>query len=318
MLNTRSLGLKQRRVRSVFSGKMVLNNWQLYTFLLPALIWLIVFMYVPMYGILIAFKDYKVKLGIAGSPFAEPLFKYFNQFFTTNIAVTAIKNTLTLSLVQLLFGFPFPIIFALLLNQIRREKAKKFIQTVSYAPYFISNVVVVSILAVILAPSSGFVNHLIVKLGFEPILFMSRPEYFRPMYVISGIWQSMGFSAIIYIAALAGISPDYYEAAIVDGATKFQRIWYIDIPLIMPTVIVMFILAVGNIMSVGYEKVYLMQNGMNTSVSEIISTYVYKTGLLNAQYSFATAVGLFNSIVNFVLLVITNTMAKKFSNISIF
>lgn len=305
-------------LRTTKAGSLFLNNWRLYTLLLPAFVWLIVFMYVPMYGVLIAFKDFKARIGISGSPWAEPLFKYFQQFFSTNIAITAIYNTLILSLLTLLFSFPIPIIFALLLNQIRRNRAKKFIQTVSYAPYFISNVVVVSIMAVILSPGSGFVNTLIQAFGSEPVLFMSRPEYFRSMYVVSGIWQTMGFNAIIYIAALAGISPDYHEAAIVDGATKLKRILYIDVPLIMPTVIIMFVLAVGNIMSVGYEKVYLMQNGMNTTVSEIISTYVYKTGLQNAQYSFATAVGLFNSIVNFVLLIITNWVAKRFSDVSIF
>jgi putative aldouronate transport system permease protein len=180
-------------------------------------------------------------------------------------------------------------------------------------------VVVVSILTVILSPGSGFVNTIITFFtGSEPILFMTRPEYFRPIYIISNIWQGMGFNAIIYIAALTSINPDYYEAAIVDGATKFQRIIHIDIPFIIPTAIIMFILAIGNIMTVGYEKVYLMQNGMNTVVSEVISTYVYKTGLQSAQYSFATAVGLFNSGVNFIILAVCNAIAKKSSDISIF
>jgi putative aldouronate transport system permease protein len=218
----------------------------------------------------------------------------------------------------LLISFPVPIIFALLLNQIRNNRARKTIQTISYAPYFISNVVVVSIMAVILSPGSGFINTIIKAFGAEPVLFMTRPEYFRPMYIVSNIWQSMGFSAIIYIAALTVINPEYYEAAIVDGASKFQRIIHIDIPLIIPTIVIMFILSVGNVMTIGYEKVYLMQNGMNTSVSEIISTYVYKAGLQNAQYSFATAVGLFNSVVNFIILIIANAIAKKTADTSIF
>ena len=309
---------KPDKIGFMISAKQIfLHNWRLYTLLLPALIWLAVFMYAPMYGLLLAFKDFRVTLGIMGSPWADPLFKYFNQFFSTNIATTAISNTLILSLQTLFISFPVPIVFALLLNQVRHVRAKKFIQTVSYAPYFISNVVVVSMLTVILAPGSGFVNTLITSLGFEPVLFMTRPEYFRSIYVLSNIWQYMGFSAIIYIAALTGISPDYYEAAMIDGATKLQRIWYIDIPQILPTVIIMLILDVGEIMSIGYEKVFLMQNSMNTTVSEIISTYVYKTGLLSAQYSFATAVGLFNSVVNFALLIIANQLAKKFSDISI-
>jgi len=295
--------------------KILKNNWRLYMLLLPGVIWLIVFMYIPMYGVTIAFKDYNAKLGILGSPWAG--MKYFNQFFSTNIAYTVIKNTIALSVLTLFVAFPIPVLFALFLNQLKNAKYKKFVQTVSYAPYFISNVVVVSIMAVILSPS-GFVNKIIESLGFEPLLFMSRPEYFRPMYIVSGIWQSMGFNAIVYIAALSGISPEYHEAAIVDGASKFRRMLYIDLPLISPTIIIMFILAIGNIMTVGYEKVYLMQNGMNLKVSEIISTYVYKSGLLNAQYSFATAVGLFNSTVNLALLLLANSLAKKFSEISLF
>ena len=192
-------------------------------------------------------------------------------------------------------------------------------QTVSFAPYFISNVVVVSIMTIILAPSNGFVNVMLQNLfGTEPLMFMTRPEYFRPMYIISQVWQTMGLNAIVYIAALAGVSPDLHEAAIVDGANKLQRIYYIDIPTIMPTIIIMLILAVGNVMTVGYEKVYLMQSGMNTTVSEVISTYVYKVGLLNAQYRFSTAVGLFNSVVNFVLLVMTNAIARKVSGYGFF
>lgn len=295
------------------------HNWQLWALMVPGLLWLVVFAYYPMYGLTIAFKDFKPRAGITASPWAEPLFKHFQAFFSTNIAWNTISNTVILSLLTILISFPVPIIFALLLNQVKTNKLRKTIQTVSYAPYFISAVVVVSIMNVILAPGSGFVNTIYTTLtGNDPLLFTSRPEYFRSLYIISNIWQSMGFNAIIYIAALTGISPDFYEAAIVDGASKFKRILYIDIPLIMPTVIIMFILAVGNIMTIGYEKVYLMQNGMNTVVSEIISTYVYKTGLQNAQYSFATAVGLFNSGVNFIILAVCNAVAKKTADISIF
>lgn len=294
-------------------------NWQLYVLTAPALVWLVVFAYAPLYGLVIAFKDFKPRRGILASPWAQPLWRHFSDFFSTNMAWTTISNTLILSLESLVFTFPVPIIFALLLNQIRRDKLRKMIQTVSYAPFFISTVVVVSILTVVLSPGSGFVNVLYQKLsGGEPALFMSLPEYFRPVYIISGIWQGMGFNAIIYIAALAGVSPDLYEAAIVDGATKFQRIIHIDIPSILPMAMIMFVLALGGLMSVGYEKVFLMQRGMNTVVSEVISTYVYKTGLQSAQYSFATAVGLFNSLVNFVILVVCNWMTKKTSDVSIF
>ena len=220
-----------------------------------------------------------------------------------------------LSFYSLLFGFPIPIIFALLLNQVQRDRVKKVIQTISYAPYFMSNVVVVSIISVFFS-ATGVINHLVSR--SSPIMFTSTPQWFRTLYIGSNIWQSMGFNAVIYIAALTAISPDYYEAATIDGASRWQRVKYIDIPMIMPTVILMLILQIGNIMNVGYEKAYLMQNGANTIVSELISTYVYKVGLQTAQYSFATAVGLFNSVVNFIILVIANLVAKKVSDISIF
>lgn len=303
--------------RSKKYKKMFDHNWRLYVLMIPAILWLIIFAYYPMYGLLISFKDYKGTMGILGSPWAEPIWKHFQAFFSTSIARNVITNTLALSLLTLVFSFPIPIIFALLLNQIQGNRRRKFIQTISYAPYFVSNVVVVSIMNVICAPS-GFVNVLIQEFIGRPLFLMSSADYFRTMYIISNIWQTMGFSAIVYIAALTGISPDYHEAAIMDGATKFQRILHIDIPLIMPTIIIMLILALGNIMTVGYEKVYLMQAGTNTQVSEIISTYVYKVGLQNAQYSFATAVGLFNAVVNFIILVIANQITKKISDISIF
>lgn len=297
--------------------KSVLRCWQLYVLLIPAVIWLFTFAYYPMYGLIIAFKDFKVRAGILQSPWADPLLKYFQQFFSTSIAVNAIRNTVVISLQSLVFGFPVPIIFALLLNQIQHAKAKKFIQTVSYAPYFLSNVIIVSLITVVFS-ANGLVNGIIASNGGKEILFTSSAEWFRPLFIGSGIWQSMGFNAIIYIAALTSISPEYYEAATMDGASRFQKILYIDLPLILPTIILMLILQVGNIMNVGYEKAFLMQNGMNTTVSELISTYVYKVGLQTAQYSFATAVGLFNSVVNFIILVITNAVAKKFSDISIF
>ena len=295
----------------------ILRSWQLYVLLVPALVWLILFAYYPMYGLIIAFKDFKIRAGILASPWADPLFKHFTNFFSTTIASTTIINTILLSVYQLLFSFWVPVVFALLLNQIRSNGARKAIQTISYAPYFLSNVVLVCIISVLFS-STGVVNSILTSMGMKIQNFTSEAQYFRPLYIGSSIWQSMGFNAIIYIAALTGISPEFYEAALIDGANKFQRVWYIDLPLIMPTVILMFILAVGNIMTIGYEKAWLMQAGGNTSVSEIISTYVYKTGLQSAQYSFATAVGLFNSVVNFIILVIANLIAKKTADISIF
>lgn len=295
----------------------ILGCWQLYVLLVPALIWLALFAYYPMYGLLIAFKDFKIRKGIIASPWVTPLFKHFSDFFSTSIARTVIMNTIKLSVYQLLFSFWVPVVFALMLNQVRSNKGRKVIQTISYAPYFLSNVVLVCIISVLFS-STGVVNHVLESLGIGIKYFTSEAQFFRPLYIGSTIWQQTGFNAIIYIAALTAISPEYYEAALIDGASKLQRVLYIDLPMIMPTVVLMFILSVGNIMTIGYEKAWLMQAGGNISVSEIISTYVYKTGLQSAQYSFATAVGLFNSVVNFVILVLANLIAKRAADISIF
>jgi putative aldouronate transport system permease protein len=306
-------------MRNVYMKKLqnAAKCWQLYILLIPSLIWAAIFAYYPMYGLIIAFKDYKIRVGIINSPWADPLFKYFEQFFSTSIALQAIVNTVVISLESLLIAFPIPIIFAILLNQVRKRSLQKAIQTISYAPYFMSNVVVVSIITVMFS-ANGVINNVVNRMGYQEILFTSLPQWFRPLFIGSNIWQSMGFSAVIFIAALTAISPDYYEAATIDGASSLQKIIHIELPLISPTIILMLILSIGSIMNVGYEKAYLMQNGSNTIVSELISTYVYKVGLQTAQYSFATAVGLFNSIVNFIILVIANRIAKKLNNISIF
>lgn len=296
--------------------KSILRSWQLYVLLLPALVWLIVFCYRPMYGLIIAFKDFRIRQGILASPWAG--LKHFKQFFSTYNAKNIILNTVILSVENLLISFPIPVIFALLLNSVENGKMRKTVQTISYAPYFVSTVVIVSIMQTILAPSTGFVNLFLQRMGSSPILFTSMPQYFRPLYIISGIWQSMGFNAIIYLSALTSISPEYHEAAKIDGASKLQRLYHIDFKLILPTVVIMFILAIGKLMTLGYEKAYLLQSGMNLATSEIISTYVYKTGLMNAQYSFSTAVSLFNSLINFILLMITNIITKKISDISLF
>lgn len=294
------------------------HNWRLYLLMIPALLWLIIFAYYPIYGLILAFKDYKAQLGITASPWAVPIMKHFIAFFRTSVANQVIVNTLALSFLTIIVSFPLPIVFALLLNQMKSQKGKKAVQTISYAPYFVSNVVVVSILSVICAPS-GFVNTIIKFFNDgQPLFLMSQAEYFRTLYIVSQVWQTLGFSAIVYIAALAGISPEYHEAAKMDGATTMKRILHVDIPLIIPTIIIMFILCIGNVMTIGYEKVYLMQAGTNTTVSEIISTYVYKAGLQNAQYSFATAVGLFNSVVNFIILLVANKVSKKFADVSLF
>lgn len=316
-MTTQAKPTAKRKTQEKSTLKKLLGCWQLYVLLLPALIWLALFAYYPMYGLLIAFKDFKIRRGIMASPWVMPLFKHFTDFFSTSIATTTIMNTIKLSVYQLLFSFWVPVVFALMLNQVRSNKGRKVIQTISYAPYFLSNVVLVCIISVLFS-STGVVNHVLENMGVGIKYFTSEAQYFRPLYIGSSIWQQTGFNAIIYIAALTAISPEYYEAALIDGASKLQRVLYIDLPMIMPTVVLMFILAVGNIMTIGYEKAWLMQAGGNISVSEIISTYVYKTGLQSAQYSFATAVGLFNSVVNFVILVLANMLSKRAADISIF
>ncbi|MDO4293105.1 MAG: ABC transporter permease subunit [Eubacteriales bacterium] len=292
------------------------KNWQLWLLLLPTLVYIAVFCYQPMYGALIAFKDFNPRMGILGSPWAG--LKYFEQFFSTSIFSKTLRNTILLSVYNLLWSFPVPIIFALLLNQVKNRKFKSFIQTVTYAPNFISVVVLVGMITLFLSPGSGFLTGLFDKLGAKDSLYLVRPEYFRTLYIASGIWQGMGFSSIIFLAALTGVSPELHESAMIDGAGIVKRIWHIDLPSILPTIVIMLIMAIGNILSIGYEKVYLLQNGMNLEVSEIISTYVFKTGIRSAQYSFATAVGLFNSVINLILLVTANLIAKRTTETSLF
>ena len=237
--------------------------------------------------------------------------KWFNQFFSTPRCWEIVKNTLTISVYSLVAGFPLPICLAIILNYVKNLRFKKFAQTVTYMPYFISTVVLVAMMNLFFSPSSGFVNTIIKAFGGEAVYFMGMSSLFPHMYVWSGIWQSMGYSSIIYIAALSGVSPELHESAVIDGANILQRIWHIDIPTIMPTMIILLIMSCGNIMNVGYEKVYLMQNDLIADVSEIISTYVYKIGLTNNQFSFSTAIGLMNNVINFVILVAANKLANK-------
>lgn len=289
--------------------KKAVRCWQLYVFVLPALITLLIFSYIPMYGVQLAFRDYNPMQGIAGSTWVG--LDHFVRFFNSYQFKQLITNTLMLSIYSLVVGFPIPIILALGLNSVKNSKYKKLVQTITYAPYFISVVVLVGILNILLSVNGGLFNQIIQLFGGEPILFMGKEEHFRDIYVWSGIWQSMGWSAIIYLAALSGVSPELHEAATVDGATKLQRICNIDIPTILPTIVILLILNCGSIMGVGFEKAFLMQNPLNLGSSEIIATYTYKMGLVNAEYGFSTAVGLFNSIINCILLLSVNQIAKK-------
>jgi putative aldouronate transport system permease protein len=268
-----------------------------------------------MVNAVIAFKDYSVVQGIWGSPWAG--LKHFRLFFENPVFWRLVKNTFYLSLYALAVGFPIPILLALSLNEVGNAFFKRVVQLVTYAPYFISTVVMVSMIILLLAPRLGIANRLLQELGFAPINFLGRPNLFRSIYVWSDVWQNAGYAAIIYLAALAGIDPTLYEAAKVDGASRLQKIWYIDLPGIMPTALIILILSVGSLMAVGFEKTFLLQNPLNLSQSEVIATYVYKIGLLNANFSFATAVGLFNSVINLVLLVLVNTFAKRLAGTSL-
>ncbi len=299
-------------------GKLVTRlrrNRDYYLMMLPALIYVLMFCYAPMYGLQIAFKNYKMSLGVAGSPWIG--FRNFTDFFNSYYFGTLIRNTLTLSLYNLAVGFPIPIIIALILNELT-GKFKKFTQTILYAPHFISLVVLVSTLNCMLSPSQGVVNTILEMLGFERNYFMANPAYFPHLYVWSGVWQGMGWSAIIYLAALSGVDPTLYEAADMDGATRLQKIIHINLPALMPTIIIILIMSVGKIASVGYEKVYLMQNDLNIETAEVISTYVYKRGLINSNYSFAAAVDLFNNVINVTLVLIANKISKMISDTSLF
>ncbi len=293
------------------------NTWDLYFFLIPTLVYFAIFHYAPMYGLQIAFKNFKTRQGIWGSPWANPWYYHFERLFSTSLLQTALLNTLALSAYSLIFGFLPPIILALMLNQVSNIRFKRFVQTVSYAPHFISVVVMVSMLFCMFSTTNGIVTRLLGVFGLGPYPITSEAQYFRGLYVGSDIWQNMGFSAIIYIAALAGISPELHEAAVIDGANKAQRIWHVDIPGILPTITILLILRSGSIMNVGFQKVYLMQTSLNLSKSEILSTYVYKVGLENGDFSFSTAVGMFNSIVNFILIISVNAITRRLSETSL-
>lgn len=292
------------------------KNWSLYLLVSIPVIYLIIFRYVPMYGVQIAFRRYQPVRGITGSPWVG--LDYFRQFITNHRFWSIIRNTLSISLYTLA-TFPLPVILAILLNYIPFRGFKKSVQLVSYAPHFISTVVMVSIILQFLDTRNGLINILITTFGGEAVNFMAKEEMFYHIYVWSGVWQTIGYSSIIYIAALAGVSPELHEAAVMDGATILKRVWHIDIPSILPTVMIMFIMQCGTVMSVGYEKVFLMQNDLNLSVSEVIDTYVYKQGLTASmpKYSYSTAVGLFVSMINSSLLIFVNWLAKKFSGSSL-
>lgn len=296
-------------------SKTIKKEWQIYLLVLPGFLFFLTFHYLPMYGIQIAFKDFLFMKGIGGSPWVG--FKHFKDFLSSYQFWRLLWNTLSLGFYQLLAGFPIPILLALLLNQNQNEKFKKTVQTITYAPHFISVVVLVGMLYLFLSPSSGIVNGFIKFFGGDPVYFMGSRAWFKTIYVFSGIWQNAGWGTIVYLAALSSVSPSLYEAATIDGASRFMKIVYIDFFAILPTAVIMLILNMGRILSIGFQKVYLMQTPLNISSSEIISTYVYKIGLLGGQYSYSTAIDLFNTLINLTMIIAVNQMAKKLGETSI-
>lgn len=291
------------------------RDMSLWMFCLPGIVLTFIFSYVPMYGIQLAFRRYNGRAGIWDSPWVG--LYYFKRFFESPYFDSTIRNTLVLSLYGLIVSFPIPIILALMLNSFRHKRYRKVIQTVTYAPNFISTVVMCGMIILFLSPSVGVINNIMNFFGLDPLNFMAKKEYWRHIYVWTGVWQSTGWSSVIYFAALSGISPELHEAGRCDGATKLQLIRHIDIPSILPTATILLIMNCGSILSVGFEKAYLLQNNLNLTVSEIISTYVYKVGLINNDISYSTAIGLFNTLINLVMLVAVNKAADKLSGNSL-
>lgn len=297
------------------SGKKFLKYWQLYLLILPAIVYVFIFSYLPMYGVQIAFRNYRSSLGIWGSEWVG--LAHFKRFISFPNFKLILKNTLSLGIYSLA-TFPLAIIFALMLNELRNEKFKKLVQMVTYMPHFLSTVIVCSIVTLFFNQKTGVVNTVITALGGESVAFLENADNFADLYVWSGVWQGIGWSSIIYIAALAGVSSELIEAARIDGATRLQVIWHVNIPHILPTVVTMLILSCGSILSVGFEKVWLLQNSLNLSKSQVISTYVYEIGIRGGQFSYSSAIGLFNTLVNMTLLVIVNKVAKKVTDTGIF
>ncbi|WP_253958165.1 ABC transporter permease [Metabacillus halosaccharovorans] len=283
--------------------------------ILPAIIIVFVFNYVPMYGIQLAFREFDFTKGLTGGDWVG--LKYFIQFIESHMFTDLLRNTVVLSLTTIIVGFPAPIILALLINQIKWKRGKKVLQTTVYLPHFISIVVLVGLLNVLLSPNTGIVGHIMNAFGFHDVNLLASTNTFVPVYVLSDVWQHVGWNSIIYLAALSSVDPQLYDSAKMDGANRWQIIRNVEIPAIIPTIIILLILNMGSIISTGFEKIFLMQNPLNLPVSEVIETYVYKIGIISNQFSYAAAIGLFNTLINFALLLTMNYIAKRFSNISL-
>ena len=293
----------------------VRNEWQLYLMLLPTIVWFMVFLYKPMYGLQIAFKDYSIFRGVAASPWVG--LEHFELLFTNDQFVRAFWNTIKISALNLLFAFPAPIILALMFNEILHATYKRAAQTIVYLPHFISSVIIAGIVITAFSPSVGVVNTVLSWFGIDSIYFLTKPEWFRPIFIGTGIWQEAGFGSIVFLAAIAGVSPSLYESAVVDGASRWQMMWKITLPSILPTIIIMLIIRIGNIMEVSFELIILLYQPATYSTADVVNTFVYRQGLQSGQYDFAAAAGLFNAVVAFVMVIIANTLARRYSKTSL-
>ncbi|SNS27513.1 ABC transporter permease [Tropicimonas sediminicola] len=291
------------------------REWQIYLMLAPTIIWFLLFLYRPMYGLQIAFKDYSVFLGFEGSPWVG--FEHFQTLFQSDQFLRALKNTVIISSLTLVFGFPMPIILALMFNEILNETFKRTAQTIVYLPHFISSVIIAGIIITAFSPSAGIVNTVIGWFGVEPIYFLTKPEWFRPIFIGAGIWQEAGFQSIVFLAAIAGVNPSLYESAVVDGANRWQMMWKITIPCIMPTIIIMLIIRIGNLLEVGFEMIILLYQPATYQTADVINTFIYRQGLIGGQYDLAAAAGLFNAVVAFTLVMTANTISKRVSKTSL-
>nr|WP_311764828.1 ABC transporter permease subunit [Paenibacillus agricola] len=321
MMELRSKGTVPQRSASTPTAAVkrtpyLLKHWQIYTMVLPGLIFFIVFKYIPLAGVVIAFQDYNVFNGIFGSKFVG--FKHFYNLFTYPEFLRVLKNTVLISIYQIVLGFPAPIVLAMLMNEVRRIFFKRTVQTILYLPHFLSWVIVGGLVINFLSPSSGMMNDVLRWLGKEPVFFMQEPGYFRSIIVISGIWKEVGWGTIIYLAALAGINPELYEAAEVDGAGKLKQAISITLPSLLPTIMVLLLLRIGNVLDLGFEQVYMLLNPLVTETGEIIDTYIYRIGLLGGQYGYTTAIGLFKSLIGVILVVGANQLSKKTTGNSIY
>ncbi|MEN6312808.1 MAG: ABC transporter permease subunit [Clostridiaceae bacterium] len=298
--------------------KLLVKVWyyrHIYLFLLPAVVWYLVFAYYPMYGVLLAFKDFKYNLGIMGSPWVG--LRYFRVFLSDSSFYEVIRNTLSISCLKLIFDFPAPIILALMLNGVIHSKFKRIVQTISYLPHFVSWVVVVTLMQKILSPNAGIINDIRYQMGLEPIFFMGKTELFYPLVVLSSMWKGIGWGSIIYLAALTNIDPNLFEAAEIDGAGRWSMLFKITLPCLLPTIAILLILNLSGILNAGFDQIYLMKTPSTSSVAEILDTYVLKLGLLDGQFSYSTAIGLFKSLISMILIVTVNAISRKLSEVSL-